>query len=119
MNNRVSRQAATNAAETLGLDLDTATVEQVAVAYRYAAQDAHPDKGGSSEAFMRVKRAEDTLKQYLKNPPKDRIPEADCTEDCMRCSGKGFIIQQRGWRSMRVQCPDCRGRGYTVTGEMK
>ena len=41
----------------LGLDGPPDTVEGLKVAYRAAARRAHPDAGGSHEAFVRVQRA--------------------------------------------------------------
>ena len=39
----------------------TAGAEEIRAAYRRAAKTAHPDQGGSSEAFQRVRRAADLL----------------------------------------------------------
>jgi hypothetical protein len=39
----------------------SASVEEIRAAYRRAAKTAHPDQGGSSEAFQRVQRAAEIL----------------------------------------------------------
>jgi hypothetical protein len=46
--------------EILGL-ARSAGVEEIRAAYRRAAKTAHPDQGGSAEAFMRVQRAAERL----------------------------------------------------------
>jgi curved DNA-binding protein CbpA len=46
--------------ELLGLRR-SANVEEIRAAYRRAAKKAHPDLGGSAEAFMRIQRAAEIL----------------------------------------------------------
>jgi len=46
--------------EVLGVKR-SATVEEIRAAYRRAAKTAHPDQGGSNEAFQRVQRAAEVL----------------------------------------------------------
>ena len=46
--------------ELLGLRRG-ASVEEIRAAYRRAAKQAHPDRGGSAEAFMRIHRAAEFL----------------------------------------------------------
>jgi curved DNA-binding protein CbpA len=46
--------------EVLGLKRSAST-EEIRAAYRRAAKTAHPDQGGSSEAFRRVQRAAEIL----------------------------------------------------------
>ena len=46
--------------ELLGLRR-SASVEEIRAAYRKAAKQAHPDRGGSAEAFVRVQRAAEFL----------------------------------------------------------
>jgi hypothetical protein len=46
--------------ELLGLRR-SASVEEIRAAYRKAAKKAHPDLGGSAEAFMRIQRAAEIL----------------------------------------------------------
>jgi molecular chaperone DnaJ len=49
-----------NAYEVLGVDV-TASHRAVRDAFRLRAKDAHPDRGGTSEAFDALKRAQDVL----------------------------------------------------------
>lgn len=46
--------------EVLGVKR-SASIEEIRAAYRRAAKTAHPDQGGSSEAFQRVQRAAEVL----------------------------------------------------------
>lgn len=50
-----------------------AGIEEIRAAYRQAAKSAHPDRGGSSEAFLRVSRAAEFLLAELETRgPSDR-----------------------------------------------
>lgn len=60
-----ARDETAEAYMALGL-ADTASWEEVKSAYRQHAQQAHPDKGGSAEAFARVREAYQTLKLELR-----------------------------------------------------
>lgn len=106
----VSRKEAEAACQTLGLSLDTLTPEAVASAYREAAKAAHPDGGGTMERFVAVDRSKHVLLEWLKRAV-PAAPPADHGERCPRCDGRGYIDSQRGFRSMRVSCPLCRGTG--------
>lgn len=87
-----------------GLDMESA--KQM---YRDAARRSHPDAGGKAEDFAAVDRAKHVLLEWLKREPEARPIHKPTV--CYRCDGKGFVTQQRAWRSMRVQCPECRGAG--------
>ena len=103
----VSRQRAEEAAEELGLKLEGLTSEDLAVAYKYKARETHPDAGGTSAAFQLVNQAQGTLKAWLDNA---RPPITDDNE-CPNCYGFGHVIMRRGFKSLRVQCRTCNGRG--------
>lgn len=108
----ITRTMAEEAAETLALDLSLPlTAEQVGQAYRLLAKAAHPDAGGSPEAFAAVDRAKHVLLGWLARSPAPVDTLSDVGEQCYKCSGKGFVVSQRGWRQMRVQCLMCRGAG--------
>lgn len=109
---RINQRSAVAAADLLCLSLEDLTPEEVVVAYRTAALTAHPDKGGSVEDFNRIKQARDLLTAFLKQPKPEPTPP-----DCVSCLGKGFIMQQRGWRTTRQVCPMCKGRGHAKIGE--
>lgn len=103
---RINDRKAQAAAEKLGLELGELTEEEVAVAYRYAAQSAHPDRGGTADEFTAIKEASDLLKKYLRQPKREvPLPE------CQTCLGKGFTTRRRGWNTARQTCPSCRGTG--------
>ena len=40
--------------------------------------------------------------------------EGSSTKTCRSCNGKGQVIYQQGFFSMRQTCPDCAGRGTVV-----
>lgn len=78
-------------------------------AYRTAARYTHPDSGGTSEAFAAVDRAKHVLMHWLSRPDRSEPPPPKA--DCGRCHGKGFILSHRAWKTLRIQCPQCRGTG--------
>ncbi|WP_255151350.1 J domain-containing protein [Halorarius halobius] len=53
----------TEAREVLGVDRD-ASPEEIRAAYREQVKDAHPDHGGSEEAFKRVRWAYEYLREH-------------------------------------------------------
>lgn len=57
----------TEAAEVLGISLQGLDEAKLKSAYRQMAQKVHPDKGGSAEDFIRVRKAFTTLRDYLYN----------------------------------------------------
>lgn len=57
--------------ETLGVG-EGASADEVRQAYRRAAKDAHPDRGGSAEEFVRVQAAFDTLSDAKRRAAYDR-----------------------------------------------
>lgn len=107
---RVKRTLAQDAARVLGVELEGLSVEQLRLAYRAKAKAAHPDAGGDPDDFLKLGHARDILARWVADPPPPPKPEL---EPCMSCSGKGFILRQRGWRGLRSQCPMCKGRGHT------
>jgi DnaJ-class molecular chaperone len=78
-------------------------------AYRQAVKVVHPDKGGTAEQFAAVDRAKHVLLAWLEKKAKPTTPGAGTK--CQRCAGKGHVELQKAWRTMRVQCPTCRGTG--------
>ena len=55
-----STEEEVNAYDVLGVDV-TASYRAVRDAFRQKAKDAHPDRGGTPEAFDALKRAQDVL----------------------------------------------------------
>jgi DnaJ-class molecular chaperone len=84
------------------------TEDEVRASYRAASKRAHPDGGGDPAAFAAVDRAKHVLLEWLKKPRPAEVPHG---EKCDRCAGKGFMMSQRGFRALRVQCARCRGTG--------
>lgn len=76
------------------------TASSVDVAYREASKLTHPDAGGSAEAFQEVAEARKTLIAWFKMMK---------PFECETCYDSGFIFQRKGWRSLRMRCPDCKG----------
>lgn len=108
----VTRKAAEEALTVLRIASTPETVEEseVTSAFRAVAKGAHPDAGGSVEAFATVDRAKHVLLEWLKRRPTGpALPHHG--EKCERCDGKGYVMSHRAFRSMRVQCPSCRGTG--------
>lgn len=83
----------------------------VQVAFKAAAKNTHPDKGGTAEQFAAVDRAKCILLVWLEKREKRPPVTTGAGTVCTQCGGKGFVLSQRAWRAMRVQCPTCRGTG--------
>lgn len=81
--------------EILGLDKD-ATPDQINAAYKAAAKKAHPDSGGNSEDFTRVKQASMVLLDPRKRKQFDdtghQADEADNTEATIMEAIASFLI---------------------------
>lgn len=43
----------------------------------------------------------------------------DAIKTCTRCSGQGQVFEQRGFFSMSMACPDCKGEGKIITDPCK
>lgn len=87
-------------------------VDNVSAAYRYLSKKAHPDLGGSAEAFVALDRAKCVLLEWLKKQP--AAPTEHTKRDCPDCDGKGHFVQaskQFGNKGLRRQCPRCHGSG--------
>jgi len=64
--------------ETLDVDPDAADAE-IVDAYRERVKEAHPDQGGSMEAFLAVKAAFERIENGWE--PGDAVPESDVPEE--------------------------------------
>ena len=110
----VSRKMAEDASKDLLLHAmflgDHLTEEAVRQSYRSLVKETHPDvEGGSVEDFARVDRAKHVLLKWLEQPKSDAPVHK--RDDCVQCSGMGYVLSARGFKSMRIQCPKCRGTG--------
>lgn len=106
---------AEESAAVYSFSLEGLTTELVLAAYRAKAKDAHPDAGGSAEAFAAVDRAKYVLLSWLERQARDgagAVPHGGVTK-CQRCDGKGYVellTRSFGGR-LRKQCPGCHGNG--------
>lgn len=110
----VSRAMAEDAAFTFGFDLSAPmTEEHINAMYKSLAKKAHPDAGGSAEAFARVDRAKHVLLAWLAKKPE--AAQASAGEPCPMCEGRGKVHQRSGFkRGMLRQCPSCQGHGEVM-----
>ncbi len=109
----VNRNAAQQALTALCLSEtpDTVEVDAVTSAYRSMAKGAHPDHGGTLEAFANIDRSKHILLEWIKRrSPAPQVTGCGAAK-CPRCNGKGFESVQRGFTALRVQCPMCKGNG--------
>lgn len=107
----ITRKMADEAATVLELPAEDWTVELVNACYRSAAKRAHPDMGGSAEAFAKVDRAKHVLLGWLERLAGEQPAPPHAVRTCHKCEGRGHVMSQRAFRQMRVQCPTCRGTG--------
>lgn len=111
----ISRKKAEDAAAVFGFDISSGLLDKQAVeaAYRTEAKRAHPDAGGSLEAFAAVDHAKHVLLHWLAmRDGEPEKPHGGVTK-CPRCDGKGYM-ELHGARLgsvMRKQCPTCKGNG--------
>lgn len=81
----------------LGLP-DTASPEMVKEAYQRQLFKAHPDYGGSVDAFRELRAAYLAAAQYASSP-----------KPCTTCEGRGTATVIKGFHQAQVTCPDCKG----------
>lgn len=109
----INRSEAERAITTLCLGDTPDTVEAAAVssAYRSMAFGAHPDHGGTLEAFAAIDRAKHVLLLWIKGRGPEAPSPGMAVNRCGPCDGTGFRKVQHGFKAMRVQCVKCRGTG--------
>lgn len=76
--------------EILGVAPD-ASEEDIRKAYRRAAMQHHPDRGGSIAAFQAVQGAYEALQKQA----------------CPVCGNKGFTTVRQGFFVSKTPCPKC------------
>lgn len=112
----VNEKMAREAADLLAFpSLDTVDLEGVKEHYRTAAKGAHPDAGGSAEAFAQVDRAKHILLAWLEKVANAPPPaQLHGKRPCEACDGMGHITLQSGRPGrlgLRRQCQRCHGSG--------
>ncbi len=74
------------AMDVLGISMDmSCNLQALKSAYRKKAKEAHPDKGGSPENFIKVKEAYDSLRYRMKMVNRPRLQPIR-----VWCGGGGF-----------------------------
>lgn len=86
-----AERPSTSAHGVLGVS-STASQDEIKAAYRRLAMKHHPDRGGSTDEFQKIK----TAYEQLMKPTR-----------CPQCEGKGTIRVKRGAFVDTVQCPRC------------
>ena len=84
--------------ETLNLP-ETASPSEVRAAYWELAKKAHPDAGGSAEAFNALQAAHRAAMDLAVATP------------CPTCRGRAVIHTQRGFNVLVSPCLPCNGTG--------
>lgn len=74
-----------------------AGAEEIRAAYRRAAKRAHPDRGGSSEAFRRVRAAADALLADLAAGPASRLDARRTDADRASRPGRWGAVSAELW----------------------
>lgn len=86
--------------EALGLT-SSASPDEVKAAWRKLAAVHHPDKGGDSAEFDRLR------KTYS-----EALAEAEAPKTCSKCGGNGKVQHANGWAKIDLVCTHCEGSGY-------
>jgi DnaJ-class molecular chaperone len=87
--------------EHFGLD-SSATHKELKEAYHRKALEVHPDKGGTPEDFIALRKLYEKAKKKIQ-------PGADATK-CFNCEG-GKVTVHRGFQTMLKMCRVCNGKG--------
>lgn len=107
----VTRAKALEAASVLRIQLDDATEAMVKTAFRSMALTAHPDQGGSVEAYARVDWAKEVLNRWLKAQATVTDTPGLTPDKCKPCGGRGSVVIRRGFGTLTITCGLCRGSG--------
>lgn len=85
--------------EMLGLP-PAATTHEIKSRWRTLASQHHPDRGGDTEVFIRLRHA------YT-----EALAEARRPKRCDVCAGTGRVPQARGFTTIQMPCKTCGGTG--------
>lgn len=90
------------------------TPEEIKEAWRRAAFDAHPDRGGSEEQMALVNEAYRVLSDKKLRRKYD-IEISARGHTCPTCGGEGVTAKRRGWTARELRrCTECNGAGVLV-----
>jgi DnaJ-class molecular chaperone len=85
--------------EVLGLP-ETASAQEVKLAFRDRALLHHPDRGGDPTQFQRLRLA------YA-----EALALASRPKVCQTCAGRRTVQLASGFNTLKRTCPACRGTG--------
>lgn len=85
---------------TLGLTT-TPTLAELKAAYHKLALEHHPDHGGDAAKLQAVVEAYDRVKESLEIQ----------AERCGECHGTRIVMVTRGFTTLKLRCPGCKGTG--------
>lgn len=110
----ITAAKASEAAEVLGVELNSLTPKGLTKAYRDKAKTCHPDHHGVSElqTWARVSWAKEALERWLKATP-TLAPELVAQGDCRCCGGTGRVnvSSTRIGKPLTMLCVMCDGSG--------
>jgi hypothetical protein len=115
----ISAAKASQAAEILGVEIETLDAAILGKAFRIKAKGIHPDVATYDAAkWAELEWAKECLKRWLERapPPAQSEPEKG---DCTACGGVGRIpVKSSGFgKPMTVQCVMCLGSGAVAEGQ--
>jgi DnaJ-class molecular chaperone len=116
----VSPAKAAEAANVLGVELDTLTEDEVKKSYRDKAKDCHPDYHGNTQLqlWARISWAKDCLSHWLASRPQQQPEVEELARgelgNCRACGGDGRVkVVSSGFgKPLTMMCVMCRGSGF-------
>lgn len=117
----ISATKAGEAAEILGVGLDTLTTDALGKAYRSKAKECHPDHHGSTklQLWARISWAQECLERWLKQHPVQDTETVFEKGDCRACEGTGRVkVRSGNYRAaLTMACIVCKGIGTVIPEE--
>jgi DnaJ-class molecular chaperone len=112
---------ATQAAEALGLTLESVSAEAVSTAYRQMSKQCHPDSDKHDpELWARISWAKECLTHWLERLPKPEAAKAVPLGQCRACDSTGRVAvgRPRGFsgKPLTMMCVMCNGTGNVELG---
>lgn len=120
----ISVAKANEAADALGVGLDTLTPDVLSKAYRSKAKECHPDHHGNSKlaTWAKVDWAKGCLTLWLEQHPVQDLVNGEevlVPGDCRACGGTGRvkIVGRRFGAPLTMACVLCKGLGTIIQDE--